>query len=279
MKAPPVTEDVSVRFERDGRVMVITIERPKQRNSLPAKVQWGMHRLFDYYEQNDDIWCAIITGGEAPGVPPAFCAGQDLKSVNSALGPTESAATSKLPPSGFGGVSFRNLTKPLIAACNGGAYGGGCEIVLNCDIVVASESAMFALPEVRSGVAALGNGLILLPRIVGRHRAMQMILMGAVIPAKEAMEWGIVNEVVPHKDVLKRALEIADSLQVGSPDAVRASKRAIINSSEIADWYLATDKTATEKEVIAFQGGKDAKEGPLSFAQKRKPNWSGYSKL
>lgn len=147
---------ITVHTERDGRVCVITLDRPEARNALDPTAQTELHEAFDRFAADENQWVAILTGSGAA----AFCAGHDLKSP-----PPE--GPQDLPTTGFGGLCARfDLAKPVIAAVNGGAFGGGFEMVLACDIVVAADTAAFALPEVRVGLAALGGGALRLPRIV-----------------------------------------------------------------------------------------------------------------
>ena len=204
--------------ERDGHLFIVTINRPEVMNALHPPGNAELSDVFDEFADDPDLWVAIITGaGER-----AFSAGNDLK--YQAGGGDRSAQ----PTSGFGGITARyDLTKPLIAAVNGVAMGGGFEIALACDIIVAAENAMFALPEVRVGLAALAGGVHRLPRTIGPKRALGMILTGRHVPAQEGYELGFVNEVVPTGEALAGARRWAEQILAVSPMSVRASKQAV----------------------------------------------------
>src|SRR5882724_10986167 len=184
------------KVERDGRLTIVTLNRPEVMNALHTPAHLELADVFDNFSNDPEQWVAIVTGaGER-----AFSAGNDLK-VTAAGGPRGSTH-----PSGFGGVTSRfDLDKPLIAAVNGIAMGGGFEIALACDIIVAAENAVFALPEPRVGLAALAGGLHRLPREVGAKRALGMILTGRRVSAAEGKELGFVNEVVPAAQLMTRA--------------------------------------------------------------------------
>ncbi|MEC8792955.1 MAG: enoyl-CoA hydratase-related protein, partial [Pseudomonadota bacterium] len=173
--------------ERDGHVLTITINRPERMNALHSPAHYEMDALFNEFESDPDLWVAILTGaGER-----AFSAGNDLRWQ-------AEGGTRDRPASGFGGLTSRfDRTKPLIAAVNGVAMGGGFEMALACDVIIAAENARFALPEPRVGLAALAGGLHRLPRMIPLKRAMGMILTGRHVPAPEGMELGFVTELVP----------------------------------------------------------------------------------
>ena len=181
--------------ERDGHVLTITINRPERMNALHSPAHYEMDALFNEFESDPDLWVAILTGaGER-----AFSAGNDLRWQ-------AEGGTRDRPASGFGGLTSRfNRTKPLIAAVNGVAMGGGFEMALACDIIIAAENARFALPEPRVGLAALAGGLHRLPRMIPLKRAMGMILTGRHVPAPEGMELGFVTELVPEGEALSAA--------------------------------------------------------------------------
>ena len=252
-----------VLVERDGRLTIITINRPAARNALDASAQRAMAAAFDAFETDDEQWVAIVTGAG----DKAFCAGHDLK---------QQAASGDMftPESGFGGLTMREgLTKPVIAAVNGPAFGGGFEIVLAADIVVAASTAFFALPEPRVGLAALAGGIQRLPQIVGRTRAMGILLTGRRVPAAEALEIGIVNEVTDG-DVLTAARGWADQILACSPMSIRATKESVRRSNG-----LATADAIREQwqwpAMAAMLGSEDFAEGPRAFAEKRQPTWRG----
>jgi crotonobetainyl-CoA hydratase len=249
---------------RDGRVAVITINRPEAHNALDKDAQDGLHAAFDRFAADDGLWVAILTGAGSA----AFCAGHDLKSP-APEGPAD------LPTSGFGGVTARfDLDKPVIAAVNGAAMGGGFEMALACDIVVASETASFALPEARVGLAALGGGLLRLPRVIGLQRAMGLMLTGRRVSAAEGHDLGFVTEVVAPDAVMEAALRWADALLAVSPLAARAAKQVV---QQLAALPLAQASALqwTLPAVQTMQTSADRGEGMAAFVDRRPPVWSG----
>ena len=179
-----------------------------------------------------------------------------------------------MPASGFGGLSRRIGKKPVIAAVNGIALGGGCEIIINCDIVLASAVAKFALPEVKRGVIALAGALPRLVRTVGKQRAMEMALTGRSLDAHEARHWGLVNEVVDGAAgiVVERAVELATAIAENSPDSVIVSREGVL-----LGWYGLDAEDGTESLIQGswkrMEGGENMKEGVNAFVEKRKPRW------
>ncbi len=249
---------------RDGHLFIVTIDRPEVMNALhpPANIELG--EVFDEFAADPDLWIAIVTGAG----DRAFSAGNDLK--------YQAAGGERLPlpPSGFGGLTSRyDLTKPVIAAVNGVAMGGGFEIALACDIIVADERATFALPEVRVGLAALGGGVHRLPRAIGVQRAMGMILTGRHVSAAEGLALGFVNEVVPAGTALEGARRWATQILEASPMSVRASKQAVLHGLEHAG--VAAASQGTYSAVTEMVRSEDFVEGPRAFAEKRPPNWKG----
>src|ERR1700680_668353 len=206
-----------IAVERKGPVTVVTLSRPEVMNALNTDAHFELHATFDAFAADPEQWVAIVTGAG----PRAFCAGHDLK--------TQASGTHRgTPPSGFGGITMRfDLTKPVIAAVNGVAMGGGFEIALACDLIIASENATFALPEPRVGLAALAGGVHRLPRQIGLKRAMGMILTARHVSAREGHELGFVNEVVPPGEALAAAERWAETICQNSPMSIRASKQTI----------------------------------------------------
>ncbi|WP_198351079.1 enoyl-CoA hydratase-related protein [Flavisphingomonas formosensis] len=257
-----MTDFIEVR--REGRMTVFTIARPEAMNALNAPAHFEMAAKLDTFATDPDQWLAIVTGaGER-----AFCAGNDLKQQ---LAPREPV----VPPTGFGGLTNRfDLDKPVIAAVNGMALGGGFELALACDIVVAAENASFALPEVKVGLAAMAGGLLRLPAHVGPKRAMEMIMTARRISAQEALDLGIVNRVVPAGEALAAALALAETILTASPLAIRASK-AVMRRALEGDIREAMTAHLDWPEIVAMMGSDDAREGPRAFAEKRAPAWSG----
>ncbi|WP_070153772.1 enoyl-CoA hydratase-related protein [Sphingobium phenoxybenzoativorans] len=251
-------------MERRGRVTIFTIARPQAMNALHAKANFELAAGFDAFAEDPDQWIAIITGqGEK-----AFCAGNDLKQELAEGEPI-------VPHTGFGGLTNRfDLTKPVIAAVNGLALGGGFELALACDLIVAAENASFGLPEVRVGLAAMGGGLLHLPRHIGPKRAMELVLTAKRISAQEALSLGLVNRVTPAGGALEGALALADEIAKAAPLSTRASK-AVMKRALEQDISSAMLSHLDYPEIIAMRTSQDALEGPRAFAEKREPRWAG----
>ena len=254
------------RVESEGHLTLVTLNRPEVMNALHAPAHVELAEIFDRFAADPEQWAAIITGaGER-----AFSAGNDLK-VTAAGG-----ARVPAPPSGFAGVTSRfDLDKPLIAAVNGIAMGGGFEIALACDIIVASETALFALPEPRVGLAALAGGLHRLPREIGTKRALGMILTGRRVSAQEGRELGFVNEVVPARELMSAAKRWANEIMALSPMSIRASKQAVYRGLAEHSVQAALQNQNTYPAVAAMFRSDDLREGPRAFAEKRQPQWKG----
>ena len=249
--------------ERDGPLTIITINRPDVMNALHPPANFEMERAFNDFAADTDAWVAIVTGaGER-----AFSAGNDLK---------YQAAGNKMsrPETGFGGIANRyDLNKPVIAAVNGVAMGGGFEIALACDLIIAAENALFALPEPRVGLAALAGGLHRLPRQIPLKQAMGMILTGRRVSAAEGKELGFVTDCAPKGEALTVAKQWAAQILECSPMSIRASKQAVYAGFDLPD--LPTAITTVYPEVAAMRDSEDFIEGPLAFAEKRPPKWKG----
>ena len=254
-----------VAVEKDGPVTTVTLNRPEVMNALHSDAHFELGEVFDAFAADPEQWVGIVTGaGER-----AFSAGNDLK---------HQASGGKMgsPPSGFAGLTSRfDLTKPLIAAVNGVAMGGGFEIALACDLIIASDNAVFALPEPRVGLAALAGGLHRLPRQIGLKRAMGMILTGRRVSAAEGKELGFVNEVVAPGELMAAANRWAKSICELSPMSIRASKQAVMNGLDEPSLQAALAGQNAYPAVAAMYRSADFKEGPMAFAQKRAPNWTG----
>ena len=249
---------------RDGHLFVVTIDRPEVMNALHPAGNAELAGVFDEFAADPDLWVAIITGAG----PRAFSAGNDLK--YQAGGGDRSGQ----PKAGFGGLTSRyDLNKPVIAAVNGVAMGGGFEIALACDIIVAAENAVFALPEVRVGLAALAGGVHRLPRTIGTKQALGMILTGRRVSAAEGQQLGFVNEVVPEGEALAGARRWAAQILEASPMSVRASKQAVYQGLEFGGVEAAS--AGRYSAVADMVGSADYVEGPKAFADKRPPNWRG----
>ena len=249
--------------ESEGRVLVVTINRPEVMNSLHPPASFELAKVFDEFAADPELWVAILTGaGER-----AFSAGNDLKY-------TAAGGKFELPPTGFAGLTQRfDNWKPIIAAVNGVALGGGFEIALACDLIIAAEEASFALPEPRVGLAALAGGLHRLPRQIPLKQAMGIILTGRRVSAQEAQELGLVNEIVPRKELIAAARRWADQIIECAPLSVRGSKQAVLQGLDHASFEEA--QSARYEGLGAMVRSEDFREGPRAFVEKRPPRWQG----
>lgn len=250
--------------DRNGPVTIVTLARPHAYNALHIEAHYELNAIFDEFVNDPTQWVAIVTGaGEK-----AFCVGMDLKH------PIPNGK-SELDKGGFAGLTSRfDCDKPIIAAVNGLAMGGGFEIALACDLVIASENATFALPEPRVGLAALAGGLHRLPRQIGIKRAMGIILTARHVSANEGFDLGFVNEVVPQGQALAAALSWAETICKNAPLAIRASKQAIERGLTVT-LAEAIAEQGNYPAVQAMMASQDAVEGPSAFSEKRAPKWKG----
>lgn len=249
-------------YEVDGPIALFTLNRPDQRNAVNPALAAAMGAAVERFEADPDVWVGILTGSG-----PAFSAGADLKALASGQG-----AGIGDRKGGFAGFVRYPRTKPMIAAVNGFALAGGCELVLACDIVVASEEAEFGLPEVTRGIIAAAGGLFRLPRVIPPARAMELVLTGERIGAQEAHSLGLVNHVVPASQVVPTARSIAARICANAPVAVRESRAIVKAALEITEeraWALSAEASARVMQT------EDAGEGPRAFAEKRPPHWKG----
>jgi len=255
--------------ERDGHLLVVTINRPEVYNACHPMANEELAAEFDRFAADPGLWVAIITGAG----DKAFCTGNDLKyhaelRVRTGERPVH-------PPQGFAGLTARfDLDKPLIAAVNGIAMGGGFEIALACDLIIASDQAVFALPEARIGLAAGAGGLQRLPRMIPLKQAMGMMLTGRRVSADEGARLGFVTAVVPHAQLMIEARRWAGMILECSPMSIRATKQAALRSLDVPALELAMNNM-NYPAYAAMARSEDAIEGPQAFAQKRKPVWKG----
>jgi crotonobetainyl-CoA hydratase len=254
-----------VLFERHGRVALVTFNRPAVLNAISYEMSVRCGEIVEQIAQDDDLWVIVLTGAG----DRSFSVGADLRDV-ARRKPGEPAPK---PPFGFAGITQHFVDKPVIAAVNGYAHGGGLEVVLACDLVVASSRATFALAEVKRGFAAGGGGLVRLQRQVPVKVALEMALTGEPIDAETALRHGLVNEVVDHEATVARAL--AGLIAGNAPLAVRACKRTIYRSLEapLHDVATAWDINELERQIVT--ASDDAREGPQAFVEKRTPVWTG----
>ncbi len=256
------------RVEREGPLTIVTLDRPEAMNALHPEANAELAEVFDAFARDPKQWVAIVTGAG----DRAFSAGNDLKATARAA---SRGVRQETPRTGFAGLTSRfDLDKPVIAAVNGLAMGGGFEIALACDLIVASETAVFALPEPHVGLAALAGGLLRLPALIGEKRAMGMILTGRRVTAAEGLDLGFVNEVVPLEQLMPSARRWAAEILQASPMSIRASK-AVVRLGREAPLPVAYAEQMRLPATRALLASQDLREGPLAFAQKRPPQWKG----
>lgn len=257
-----MTGQIFCKTERDGAVLTVTMNYPEKLNALIAESHVQMAAIFRAFEADPELRVAILTGEGR-----AFCAGSDISSY-------VSGTNLPLPPEGGGGLThYRGRTKPVIAAVNGLAMGGGFEIALACDILIADESASFALPEPKVGAAALGGGLIQLARKLPPSVAMQLALTGDRLTAPRAHALGLVSELAPRGEVLAVARAIAARILEGAPLALAATREVVRMASEGAPpAEIEQAETALRTTVMA---SADFAEGMAAFVEKRPPVWAG----
>jgi len=260
-QAPQTPAEPVVR-ERHGRVEVVRLNRESARNAIDGPTTKALDAIFDELTEDPEVWAVVLTGtGER-----AFCAGMDLKAF---VAGDPDIMSSK---NGFGGIAQRRFPKPLIAAVNGAALAGGCELMLSCDLVVAAEHAVFGIPEVKRGLAAAGGGLLRLPKRVPLSVALELALTGDTIDARRAEALGLVNRVVPGDQVVAAAIELAQHICENAPLAVRVSKEILMRSLDLPEdeaWRMNGEK------ITPVFTSKDAIEGATAFAEKRPPQWRG----
>jgi enoyl-CoA hydratase len=253
---------MTVSYEAEGHVAILTIRRPASRNAISPDVARAMEASIDRLEADDAAWVGVLAGEG-----PVFSAGADLKAISAGEG--RFLSTSR---GGFAGIVRRHRSKPLIAAVDGPALAGGCEIALACDLIVASTAAEFGLPEVRRGLIAAGGGLFRLPRALPRAVAMHAILTGAPVTAARAYRLGMVTELVDSGQAVTAARALAETICDSAPLAVRASRSVAAMAHGTDDdtlWRL------SEEAALFLTSTEDFREGPRAFAEKRLPAWTG----
>lgn len=251
--------------ERRGNTLIVTINRPEARNAVNQAVSIGVGDALQQAQDDSEIWAVVITGAG----DKSFCAGADLKAISRG----ENIFHPGHSEWGFAGFVQHFIDKPVIAAVNGTALGGGTELALASDLVVAQASAQFGLPEVKRGLIAAAGGLFRIVDQLPRKVAMQLLVTGDPISAEDAGRWGLINQVVPDGTVLDAALALAERITVNAPLAVQASKRVAAGAD---DGTLSREEDAwkrSNREMRAVFSSEDAMEGPMAFAQKRAPVW------
>jgi crotonobetainyl-CoA hydratase len=251
--------------ERRGNVLVITINRPEARNAVNGAVSTGVGDALERAQNDDEVRAVVITGAG----DKSFCAGADLKAISR----RENLYHPDHGEWGFAGYVHHFIDKPTIAAVNGTALGGGTELALASDLVVACESATFGLPEVKVGLFAAAGGVFRIVHQLPRKIALEMILTGEPISATEAAKWGLINQVVPDGAVLEAALALAERVTVNAPLSVQASKRIAYGADDGVIPDEEPGWARTQREFGVVLKSEDAKEGPLAFAEKRPPVW------
>lgn len=255
-----------INYEKRGNIGVITINRPDARNAVNTAVATGIEEAVDKIEADDEVWVGILTGAQtAKGY--IFCAGADLKQMSVDPG---GMMTER---GGFGGFVRRERSKPIIAAVDGPALAGGTELVLACDLVVASRTAVFGIPEVKRNLVAAAGGLFRLPRKIPRNVAMELALTGRLdFPAERAHHFGWVNVLCDEGQALEAAMKLAGQICENAPLAVRESRRIVLEATDQPDeigWRMSGEG------IGKMFGTEDFNEGLAAFVEKRAPRWKG----
>ncbi len=257
---------MSVEYEKQGNVGVITINRPDARNAVNSDVANGIESAIDQMESDAEVWVGVLTGARTEK-GYIFCAGADLKQMATDPGGMSTAK------GGFGGFVQRERTKPVIAAVDGPALAGGTELVLAADMVVASTTAVFGIPEVKRNLVAAAGGLFRLPRKLPRNIAMELALTGRLdFPAQRAYDLGWVNRLCDEGKALETALALAGEITENAPLAVAESRKIMLETTDQPDevgWKMSGEG------IMKMFGTEDFNEGLTAFAEKRKPQWKG----
>ena len=252
--------EAAVLTEVSDGVMTITINRPNAKNAVNKDVAEGIAAALDALDADDNTHVVILTGAGG-----TFCSGMDLKAF-------VTGETPYVAGRGFAGMVEKSTDKPMIAAVEGYALAGGCELAITCDLIVAADNSMFGIPEVKRGLAAAAGGLVRLPRQIPSRVAMEMALTGDFMSAERAMSVGLINQIAPAGEALAQAKALAAKIAENGPLAVKRSKQVI---KESIDWSQ-DEMFANQQEITsAVVSSEDAIEGATAFAEKRKPNWKG----
>ncbi|MBU3689054.1 MAG: enoyl-CoA hydratase [Acidimicrobiales bacterium mtb01] len=256
-----------VKYHADGRIGIITLNRPEARNAVNGDVAQGMEAAIDALEADDNVWVGILTANTEGQEKPVFCAGADLKAINSGQ-----AGGLNTKRGGFAGFVYRERRKPIIVAVDGLATAGGCEIVLAADLVVATTRSSFGLAEVKRNLIAGAGGLFRLPRAIGQAAAMEAILTGEPIPAERAYHLGLISRLVAPGEAMNEARKLADQITACAPLAVYASRQVVLAAAYEDDDTL---KNLTNSLFAGVMASEDTKEGLTAFIEKRTPKWTG----
>jgi enoyl-CoA hydratase len=256
-----------VKYEVRDRVAILTLNRPEARNAVNGDLANGLEAAVDRLEGDDEVWVGILAANTEGQKNPVFCAGADLKAINAGQ-----AASLNTERGGFGGFTYRERKKPIIAAVDGLATAGGCELVLACDLVIASNAAAFGLAEVKRNLIAAAGGLFRLPRAIGQAAAMEAILTGIPILAQRAHELGLVSRLTEAGEALNEALTLASEITACAPLAVWESRKIVLASGSSNDAEM---KSMTNDSFRLVMESEDLKEGLEAFIEKRSPTWTG----
>lgn len=253
--------------ERHGHTMVITLNRPDARNAVNSAVAAAVGQALQDADRDPGVRAIVLTGSGGK----SFCAGADLKAISRG----ENVHAPGNEHWGLAGFVKHPVSVPTIAAINGLALGGGAEIALAADLIVAEEGAIFGLPEVKRGLLAGAGGLLRLPAQIPQRLAMELILTGDPITADQALAWGLINKVVPAGTAVEVALALADRIAQNAPLAVQASKRVALGIVDNDRRDEASRWQVNDAEIATILTSEDAAEGPRAFAEKRAPQWQG----
>lgn len=257
-----MTDYQYILIERDERVGIVTLNRPKELNALNTQLVSELADALEEFDRDEAIRCIVITGsGEK-----AFAAGADIKEMS------DKTPVDMLAGFSDGWNRIKNIHKPLIAAVGGYALGGGCELAMTCDMIIASENARFGQPEILIGVIPGAGGTQRLTRAIGKYRAMEMVLTGAQIPAQELATLGLVNRVVPKGEHLNAALDLARKIAQQAPVAARLAKESVLAAFETP---LAEGLALEHKNFVLLFSTEDMREGMRAFIEKRKAEFKG----
>ncbi|HEX2171962.1 MAG TPA: enoyl-CoA hydratase-related protein [Dehalococcoidia bacterium] len=257
-----------VLYEKQDRIATITLNRPERLNAFNPPLRRELHQIFEDVRDDPEVWVAIITGAG----DRAFSAGNDLKYTAE-----HPESMTQRDPRTMGHIIRGGIDcwKPIIAAVNGYALGGGCELALACDLIVASETAVFGQPEVRVGLLAGGGGLFRLPRQIPEKIANDILFTARHMTAQEAHQWGLVNQVVPPDEVMPAARRLAEQILANSPIAVRKSKELIRRGLDTTVDYPPNAWSLMDEAMRSLAETEDFIEGPRAFSEKRPPQWKG----
>ncbi|KAK2786748.1 putative secondary metabolism biosynthetic enzyme [Emmonsiellopsis sp. PD_33] len=260
---PPRVQGCLVSFPTPY-TLLLTLNQPERRNCISLATSDDIQRLWEWFETNPSLLVAIITG-----TGKSFCSGADLKEWNDL---NARGITNEMTAPGLAGLPRRRGSKPIIAAVNGFCLGGGFEMVVNCDIIIASDEATFGLPEVQRGIAAVAGSLPRLVRIVGKQRAAEIALSGLMFPAAQLERWGLVNRVVEPSGLIETAVELASAIAKNSPDSLRVTMEGLHYGWEMASVEEGSSALA-DRWYPQLMAGANFHEGVRAFVEKRKPEW------